>query len=540
MKITRNTLSEVAPTLTDVKKLPMEQKCRLFLARLAEIGQNPNALNKHNLMMPADPYGLAYGYPDTEKVPVRQHLMGAPWTRLVNEGYLVDHTGEGFYKVTAEGKEYLDEGTWHHEVDQRPEPTRPEVLVSREPEPKQLGTSVDKSASAPLLNNTETELVLKVVQEFLAHGRRAARKLLVREYGSTTLNRLINGSALRGTADQKGLLPMVLAFEYCGDSDVRAFAKQCVETVTTTLVSLYKTATDDDPIKLSPGDIEIAVNNMFEWADSRKVVGVGLYLLQEFHILGGWAPKVGDPDQLTYELVFVNESILNRKNIDTMWDEFVQQTGATLKASSEPVASQDEPRVAAARKENLLLLALRAFCKDEEFEESLIRPHSKRPPKMSPSAAFELYVDWLLGLFGFSTIMLGEYEHILGRETQVRRASVDILAAGHSQNLLLLIVACTLGTPKQEDFDNLRHAREILLREAFGETFVQILPVVFTTIMGGAKCDYLEGRVSIPIMDADRLKELLALMKSGGMDTDFLIFLNSLSDPAFGDSFDEI
>jgi hypothetical protein len=103
-------MSEVAPTLTDLKKLPMEQKCRLLLARLAKIGEHDmNALNKHNLMMPGDPYALAYGYSDAEKMPVREHLMGAPWTRLVNEGYLVDLNGQGFHKLTEEGKQYLDQ-----------------------------------------------------------------------------------------------------------------------------------------------------------------------------------------------------------------------------------------------------------------------------------------------------------------------------------------------------------------------------------------------------------------------------------------------
>jgi len=107
MKANSKTLSDVAPNLTDVKKLPIDQKCRLLLARLAKIGLHDSALNKHNLMMPGDPYALAYGYPDAEKTPVREHLLGAPWTRLVNEGYLVDLTGQGFYKVTEEGMEYL-------------------------------------------------------------------------------------------------------------------------------------------------------------------------------------------------------------------------------------------------------------------------------------------------------------------------------------------------------------------------------------------------------------------------------------------------
>jgi hypothetical protein len=109
MKAARKTLSELAPTLADLKKLSMEQKCRLLLARLAEIGLNASALNKHNLMMPGDPYALANGYLEAEKMPVREHLLGAPWARLVNEGYLVDLIGQGFYKVPGEGKEYLDE-----------------------------------------------------------------------------------------------------------------------------------------------------------------------------------------------------------------------------------------------------------------------------------------------------------------------------------------------------------------------------------------------------------------------------------------------
>ena len=88
----------------------LEKKCRLILARLAKIGfYDSSALNKHNLMMVGDPYALAYGYSDAEKMAVREHLMGAPWMKLVNEGYLVDLNGQGFYKVSEEGKEDLDQ-----------------------------------------------------------------------------------------------------------------------------------------------------------------------------------------------------------------------------------------------------------------------------------------------------------------------------------------------------------------------------------------------------------------------------------------------
>lgn len=116
--MTPDRLSETAPTLADLKKLPIEEKCRFLLARLARIGRDINALSKHNLMMPGDPFSLAYGYPDAEKTSVREHLLGAPWTRLVNEGYLVDLHGQGFYKVTEEGKEYID----REELPARPSP----------------------------------------------------------------------------------------------------------------------------------------------------------------------------------------------------------------------------------------------------------------------------------------------------------------------------------------------------------------------------------------------------------------------------------
>ena len=51
-------------------------------------------------MLPGDPFNLTQGYPVTEKQQVKEHLLGAPWTRLVNEGYLVDLNGQGFHKVS--------------------------------------------------------------------------------------------------------------------------------------------------------------------------------------------------------------------------------------------------------------------------------------------------------------------------------------------------------------------------------------------------------------------------------------------------------
>jgi TIR domain len=70
---------------------------------------DPNVLNKGNLMLNGDPYGLARGFPDADKQGAKEHLLGAPWTRLVNEGYLIDLNGQGFHKVSVEGHDFLEQ-----------------------------------------------------------------------------------------------------------------------------------------------------------------------------------------------------------------------------------------------------------------------------------------------------------------------------------------------------------------------------------------------------------------------------------------------
>ena len=101
-------ISKVAPTLADLKSLPQDEKDRLLLAKLARLSRNDsNVLNKRNLTLPNDPYGLANGYPIQERREVIEHLLGAPWARLVNAGYLVDLNGQGFHKVSSDGQDFL-------------------------------------------------------------------------------------------------------------------------------------------------------------------------------------------------------------------------------------------------------------------------------------------------------------------------------------------------------------------------------------------------------------------------------------------------
>ncbi len=114
---------------------------------------------------------------------------------------------------------------------------------------------------------------------------------------------------------------------------------------------------------------------------------------------------------------------------------------------------------------NILFEALKHFRPDAEFEGLLVRPYAEKPKRLKKSAAFEVHVAWLLGLFGCATIVLGKYERLIAPQTKVELGSVDILALTPNGKVLLL-VACTLGTPEERDFSNLLNVRGLLERGA--------------------------------------------------------------------------
>jgi hypothetical protein len=164
---------------------------------------------------------------------------------------------------------------------------------------------------------------------------------------------------------------------------------------------------------------------------------------------------------------------------------------------------------------NILLGAIQQFCRGTTLDDLLVRAYNVQTAKLKPSAAFELHVSWLLGMFGLSTVILGNYEHILAPDTPVQRASVDILAASQRSKLLLL-VSCTINPPKPEDASNLRYACAIFAREVFAETGVRIIPVLFTSSMGGPSYYQSEDHFdAVPVVDADGMGILLGLLRSG-------------------------
>jgi hypothetical protein len=175
---------------------------------------------------------------------------------------------------------------------------------------------------------------------------------------------------------------------------------------------------------------------------------------------------------------------------------------------------------------NVLFESLKHFCPEAVLHQLVVAPHSRKTVSLKTSAAFELHVAWLLGLCGLTTVVLGEYEHLVAPLTKIPRGSVDVLASSsHSDTLFL--VACTLGPPKEDDFGNLLNVRGILEKEVFDQVSVSILPLVFTGARDQPEFRTMQNElVGIPIMDAGRIEILLSLIREGS-EKEFFEFLRT-------------
>jgi hypothetical protein len=100
------TIGSAVKTLAELKALPVTHQDMLLLRRLAHIYpmmSGSGGLHKGNLLLSNDPYALGAGLPSNEKMSILQYLLGAPWTRLVNAGFITDPRGTGFFAPTEEG-----------------------------------------------------------------------------------------------------------------------------------------------------------------------------------------------------------------------------------------------------------------------------------------------------------------------------------------------------------------------------------------------------------------------------------------------------
>jgi hypothetical protein len=361
------------------------------------------------------------------------------------------------------------------------------------------------------LTEVERKITKDILDKFLTENAPTSRRSLISQYKEPdALAHLIQKNLIEQLDNMPGAhyLPKLFAFHYCADEDTQGRAKRSVETLITALQQLYDTV--PEKVYFTVAEIEAAARKIVGEGFTSETLKLGLYLISEFfEVVCGVSGKRTEIIGLT-----VNESIVKIKDVAAVWD-------SRMPRDLQPAEPTPEDR-------NILWTALHPFCSAADLGGLLVAAHSKPPAKTKVSAAFELHVAWLLGLFGFSTIVLGDYEQVVSPATGVRRASVDILAASQSENALLL-VGCTLNEPGPKDFSTLRYAREIVAREAFEGKSVRIVPVVFTAAMDDRSYDRIADRPdAVPIIDTDDMKNLLQLLPNG-RESALLGFLQNLA-----------
>lgn len=234
-----------------------------------------------------------------------------------------------------------------------------------------------------------------------------------------------------------------------------------------------------------------------------------------------------------------DRTVIDCKAIDEQSEEIQKLSGSVLTPGQSPdhfvEISLSHPEIGEIERQNHriydllpagernpLFEVLKRFCPEDEFESMLVRPGAQSA-KADQSAAFEQHVGWLLSLLGFSPIVLGKHEHLKSGKVQV--ASIDILAL---KDKVLLLVACTLGAPRSEDFVALWHAHLVIANETLISTTVSVVPLMVTGIINS---DTFSSRGNdmgaIPILDVHRLAVLLKLLPTTALDT----FDRFLADP---------
>ncbi len=160
---------------------------------------------------------------------------------------------------------------------------------------------------------------------------------------------------------------------------------------------------------------------------------------------------------------------------------------------------------------NPLLLCLQQFWDMNGFSDRLERTYDKRSSKRDHNAqhVFQESVAQLLTLAGFQTIDLGREEFIRGNGSEVRRATLDILAY-HARSKTMILGACTITPPETKDIQGVLETMSILRGKFPADAQVHFVPMVFS-IQEQEPLNHEDVR----ILNARKIRKLRTVIDSG-------------------------
>lgn len=169
-----------------------------------------------------------------------------------------------------------------------------------------------------------------VVHRLLNMNQPSPHKLLIRKYKSLgELPRLCDLRILRRVDDD--YLPLLLAFHYCGDSDVARRARRSVEIVLHVLQNMFYV--DMEKKNFSPADVKAHANKMYDVPPTTEQIKLGLYLVRELSLLSSYAETA---DHLSLEWLQIAERIIEIHDVSSVWDEYVSRSTIRIEEQTPP------------------------------------------------------------------------------------------------------------------------------------------------------------------------------------------------------------
>ena len=210
------------------------------------------------------------------------------------------------------------------EVDNIQSPGREFIYAGLTPEGQRL---LKASKSGPLISDTEREIILAVVREFLDRHRATSSRALLKKFKSpiTPMLQRLRGSVLEqvnNTYQHETYLPRTVAFYHCGDSAALAFARKSTILVLNVLRNLFDKELEregNEQRQFTAEEVEAAgeTGSLIE----RNTVFTGLYLAQEFSV---FEMIRRDEQQVGIVAFTLNERVYESRYLD--WDEHIRRS----------------------------------------------------------------------------------------------------------------------------------------------------------------------------------------------------------------------
>lgn len=197
------------------------------------------------------------------------------------------------------------------------------------------------------LREVETEILKRVVEEFLESKKATSRRELILQFEDPEAIDSLYRRQLIQTYDGSNYVPMAIAFEYCGDPIVQSLVRRGTRLVAHVFRDLYR---EEEP-NLVVDNIEKRARLLYDDVDE-KAIRVGLYVAPDLRLLSGLRGR--NQNQIDVTPLSIDEHVITLKDFGGLWDDFVSrygvpfneagpEMGSSLDANATPSAPESPP-----------------------------------------------------------------------------------------------------------------------------------------------------------------------------------------------------